>query len=100
MLSIAGANKSIQLSGNFSFQQTNPSNWTYGTTAGLGPDLIMKGGNISVPTTLEVGGINVGNIPAGFTNNFALNSLTISSGYSQFGGSVCQRDSIGLDEWH
>jgi hypothetical protein len=80
VLSIAGANKSIKLSGNFSFQQTNPSNWTYGTTAGLGPDLIMTGGTSTSPTTLEVGGINQGNVTAGFTNNFALNSLTLSSG--------------------
>ena len=71
------ANNQIELTGNFSFQQTNPSNWTNGSTAGLGPDLKMAGTAVQ---TLEVGGVNLGATLAGMTNNFALNSLTIAPG--------------------
>jgi hypothetical protein len=82
-LSDAGANKTFNLAGNFSFQQTDPVNaWTYGATSGLGPDLNMNGGKSSTsPATqsLEVGGINQGYTPGAFTNNFALDSLTVGS---------------------
>jgi hypothetical protein len=83
VFSVAGAPDSItdttlQLTGNFSYQQTNPTtSWTYGATAGLGPDLKMTGGTSTTPTTLEVGGINEGNVAAGFVDNFALDSLTV-----------------------
>ena len=74
-------NNAIQLSGNFSFQQTDTANgWTYKGISGLGPDLIMTGGTSSTPTTLEVGGVNKGNVAAGFSQNFALNSLTVGAG--------------------
>ena len=73
----AAANNQVELTGNFSFQQTNPSNWTNGSTAGLGPDLKMAGTAVQ---TLEVGGVNLGATLAGMTNNFALNSLTIAPG--------------------
>jgi hypothetical protein len=72
---VGGSNNGITLTGNFSFQQTD------GSTAGLGPDLIMNGGTSSKPATqtLEVGGVNQGYTPAGFVNNFALDSLTIGA---------------------
>jgi hypothetical protein len=42
----------------------------------------MTGGTSSVPTTLEIGGVDFGYIAAGFIKNFALDSLTIgSTGY-------------------
>ena len=72
---------SIILTGNYSFQQTDPLNaWNTNGTPGLGPNVFMTGGP-SVQT-LEVGGVNEGPIPAGFVNNFALNSLTIYTGSS------------------
>ena len=63
----------MELTGDFSFRQTNPATWTYGTTAGLGPDLKMAGDGTT--QKLEVGG--VGN---SLVNNFALHSLTIGAG--------------------
>jgi hypothetical protein len=79
-LVVGGSNNGITLSGNFSFQQTDTtSSWTYGSTQGLGPNLTMTGGTSSIPTTLEVGGVNVGYLPAGFTKNFALASLTLGA---------------------
>jgi hypothetical protein len=68
-----GANTPLVLKGNFSFQQTLPSSWTYNGTSGLGPDLQMNG--TGATQTLEVGGLK----GAGSTNNFALNSLTINA---------------------
>jgi hypothetical protein len=83
LLSVAGVNNAISLTGNFSFQQTDTvHSWTFGATAGLGPDLIMNGGTSSAPLTLEVGGINEGYKLASFVDNFALSSLTLSdTGY-------------------
>jgi hypothetical protein len=79
--SITGANKSIHVAENFSFQQTDTVNaWAYGGTQGLGPDLIMTGGSMTTPATLEVGGVNSGNVAAGYADNFALSSLTLGSG--------------------
>lgn len=76
-----GANTPLSLSGNFSFQQTNTvSGWTHGATNGLGPDLIMTGGTAASPLTLEAGGVNKGYTPAGFINNFAMDSLSINAG--------------------
>lgn len=64
----------LSLTGDFSFQQTDPSKWTYNGTSGLGPDLKIPGtGGIQ---TLEVGGV----INGGLTNNFGLNSLTLGTG--------------------
>jgi hypothetical protein len=81
MLSVAGANNALSLAGNFSSMQTDPVNaWTYGGTAGLGPDLIMTGGKAATPVTLEVGGVNMGNVAAGYVHNFALDKLTLASG--------------------
>jgi hypothetical protein len=80
-LVLGGSKDGITLSGNFSFQQTNPTtSWTYGATQGLGPDLSMTGGTSAVPTTLEVGGVNLGYVAAGFIKNFALDSLTVGAG--------------------
>ena len=77
-LTTNSGNNAIQLSGNFSFQQTDTVNaWTHNGTAGLGPDLIMTGGSMATPVTLEAGGVNEGYVPAGFTDNFALDSLTV-----------------------
>jgi hypothetical protein len=82
LLHVGAGADGISITGNFSFQQTNPLNWTYGSTAGLGPDLTMRGGTSTSPTTLEVGGINLGYLPAGFIKNFALASLTLgTTGY-------------------
>ncbi len=81
-LNVAGAGNAITMSGNFSFQQTDAVNaWKYGSTSGLGPDLIMNGGKTSLPATqtMEVGGINSGYAPAGFMSNFALDSLTVGA---------------------
>jgi fibronectin-binding autotransporter adhesin len=79
-LVVGGSKDGITLSGSFSFQQTDTtSSWTYASTPGLGPDLTMTGGTSSVPTILEVGGINLGFLPAGFIKNFALASLTINT---------------------
>jgi hypothetical protein len=81
-LKVAGSNDGIALTGNFSFQQTDPVNsWTYGSTAGLGPDLKMNGGTSSNPAAqkLEVGGVNQGYVPAGFMGNFALDSLMVGA---------------------
>jgi hypothetical protein len=82
-LVVGGSKDGISLSGNFSFQQTDTAlGWTYAGAQGLGPDLTMTGGTSSLPTTLEVGGVNMGYVPGGFINNFALNSLTIGkTGY-------------------
>ena len=78
-LVVGGSNDGITLSGNFSFQQTDKVNsWTYKTTAGLGPDLTFTGGTAATPTTLEVGGVNLGYKAAAFVDNFALDSLTIA----------------------
>ena len=72
-----GTSTPLVLKGDFSFQQTDPTKWTYASTNGLGQDLQMMGlGDSMNPQTLEVGGVN-GN---GMINNFALNSLTIGSG--------------------
>jgi hypothetical protein len=80
-LSVAGANKSINVAGSFFFQQTDTVNaWTNGGTAGLGPDLIMTGGSMATPVTLEAGSVNEGNIPAAYVDNFALDSLSLGSG--------------------
>ena len=78
-LVVGATNNAISLTGNFINQSTITSSWTYGDPIGLGPDLIMTGGTTLVPTTLEVGGVNKGYVPTGFTNNFALNSLTIGA---------------------
>jgi hypothetical protein len=81
-LIVGGSGNAIAMSGNFSFQQTDPVNaWKYGATSGLGPDLIMNGGTSSNPATqtLEVGGINHGYLPGGFMDNFALDSLTVGA---------------------
>jgi fibronectin-binding autotransporter adhesin len=76
-----GANTPLSLSGNFSFLQTNTlTGWTHGATTGLGPDLVMTGGTAASPLTLEVGGVNKGNTPAGFINNFAMDSLSLNAG--------------------
>jgi hypothetical protein len=82
-LVVGGSKDGISLSGNFSFQQTDTAlSWTYAGAQGLGLDLTMTGGTSSLPTTLEVGGVNMGYVPGGFINNFALNSLTIGkTGY-------------------
>jgi hypothetical protein len=70
----AGAN-TLNLTGNFSFQQTDKTNaWYTNGTTGLGPNLSMNGTGVQ---QLEVGGI-VKVDP--MTNNFALNSLTIGAG--------------------
>ena len=75
-----GANTPLTLSGNFSFQQTDTINgWTNNGTKGLGPDLTMKGGTAATPLTLEVGGVNQGYVPGGFTDNFAMHSLSIDA---------------------
>jgi hypothetical protein len=79
-LVVGGSNDGITLTGNFSFQQTDKvQSWTYAGVQGLGPDLTMTGGTSATPTTLEVGGVRLGYKPAGFVDNFALNSLTIST---------------------
>jgi hypothetical protein len=80
--SIAGANTSINVAGNFSYQQTDTINgWTNGGTKGLGPNLIMTGGTSASPTTLEVGSVNKGGYnPAAWVQNFALSSLTLGNG--------------------
>jgi hypothetical protein len=71
-LVVAGPGNAISLAGNFSFQQTDTINgWTNGSTKGLGPDLIMTGKN----ATLEAGGA----IGGGYSQNFALDSLTLGS---------------------
>ena len=76
----AGTKDGISLTGNFSFQQTDKVNaWTYGSTAGLGPDLTMTGGSMTTPVTLEAGGVNLGYALAGFSDNFALDTLTVGS---------------------
>ncbi len=80
-LNVGGSNDGISLSGNFSFQQTDKVNaWTYGGKQGLGPDLIMTGGSMATPLTLEVGGVNEGNVAAGYVDNFALDKLSLGSG--------------------
>jgi hypothetical protein len=72
-----GAN-TLDLTGNFSFQQTDKANaWNTNGTAGLGPNLKMAGTGVQ---TLEVGGVDFGANINGMTNNFALNSLTIGVG--------------------
>ena len=72
---------SLQLTGNYSFQQTDSVNaWTDAAISGLGPDVKMAGtGTALNPQTLEVGGVDLGATIAGFTNNFALHSLTLDS---------------------
>jgi hypothetical protein len=76
-----GSHDAISLTGNFSYQQTNTlTSWTYNGTAGLGPDLIMKGGTSASPLTLEAGSINKGSLnPSAWVQNFALNSLTLNA---------------------
>lgn len=76
-----GASTPLSLTGNFSFQQTDTINgWTHNGTTGLGPDLTMTGGSSTSPLTLEVGGVNKGYVPGGFTDNFAMNSLSLNAG--------------------
>jgi PEP-CTERM motif-containing protein len=98
-LTVGSGHDAISLTGNFSFQQTDPSAaWTYNGTAGLGPDLILNGisamigGDALAATNLEVGGINEGYAPAGFVDNFALDSLTIDG----TGGHIAYVDLVDL----
>jgi fibronectin-binding autotransporter adhesin len=88
VLTTGAVHNALALLGNFSFQQTDNVNaWNTGGVAGLGPNLIMgptlaiTNGTLAAPTTLEVGGVNEGNILAGYTDNFALDSLSIGAGY-------------------
>jgi fibronectin-binding autotransporter adhesin len=74
-----GANNPITVRASFVNQSTNPMSWTYNGTAGLGPDLRMTGGTSVSPVNLEVGSLDQGYTPAGFVNNFALNSLTVTT---------------------
>src|SRR5271166_460776 len=77
----AGPNNGINVAGSFFFQQIDTVNaWTYGGTKGLGPDLVMTGGSMATPVTLEVGGVNEGNVAGGFVDNFALHSLALGTG--------------------
>jgi hypothetical protein len=79
--SIAGANASIHVAGNFVTQQTDATHaWTYNSVAGLGADVIMSGGSMAAPVMIEVGGVNEGNVAAGYVDNFALDSLSLGSG--------------------
>lgn len=78
-LDVGGSHDGISLTGNFSFQETNPLNWTHGATTGLGPDLTMTGGSMATPVTLEVGGVNDSYHAAGFSDNFALDGLTVGT---------------------
>jgi fibronectin-binding autotransporter adhesin len=74
-LSAAGAANTVNVRGNFVNQSMNPSSWNNGVTAGLGPNLLM-----SSPTGhLEVGGVDMGYTPLGFSGNFALDSLTLTA---------------------
>jgi hypothetical protein len=75
-----GSNNAVTVRGNFYNQSTNTGSSSYNGTSGLGPDLKMAGGTSSQPKTLEVGGVNQGYVSAGFVNNFALNSLTVTAG--------------------
>jgi hypothetical protein len=75
-----GANSPLTLSGNFSNLITNKlTGWTNNGTTGLGPDLVMTGGTSTSPATLEVGGLDEGYTPAGFLNNFAMDSLSVGT---------------------
>jgi hypothetical protein len=75
-LAMSDGTKTIALTGNLSFSQTDPSQWPSD-----GFDLVMNGsGTHANPQTLEVGGHDYGVSMEGFTDNFHLASLTVESG--------------------
>jgi hypothetical protein len=67
----AGTLHGFLLSGDFTFAQTDPARWNWGANTGL----IMGGSGDW--QSVEVGGRDLGAVPAGFTNNFALPALEL-----------------------
>lgn len=70
------SSQNLTLSGSFSFAQQQEQNWSYGGTLGLGPILRMSGSS----QTLEVGGDDLGAVAGGFSNNFGLKNLALTTG--------------------
>jgi hypothetical protein len=84
-----GTTNQITDRGSFTNGATMASNFSYNGTSGLGPDLKMTGGTMATPVTLSMGSTDLGYIPAGFNNNFALNSLTVNANaYVQLGSTL------------
>jgi hypothetical protein len=69
------ATSQINLGGNLIASNTGASSFQP-----LGNVTLNGSGTSSSPQTLEVMSADLGNVPAGFTNNFAYNALAISSG--------------------
>ncbi len=68
-----GANRSLDVDGNFTFEQTDEAKWSWaaGSTLGMSPGLTKY---------LEVGGEDRGADASGFSNNFNLENLVVQSG--------------------
>lgn len=63
----------VELTGNFSFAQTDPAKYSWGT----GSKLTFSGGGVT-QESLEVGGQDLGEVAAGFTGNFNLQELDLA----------------------
>jgi len=68
--------KTITLSGNFIFAQTEEALWKYAATTGSVNTLTMNG--LGPHQRLEIGGQDKGLDISGFSNNFDINNLNIS----------------------
>ena len=68
------ASKSLNLTGNFSFAQTEESRWEYDGQPGVGPGFLISGGGAS---SLEIGSHNYGATSQGFDGNFHLTGLSL-----------------------
>ena len=66
--------KSLNLTGNFSFAQTEETRWEYDGQPGVGPGFLISGGGAS---SLEIGGHNYGATSQGFDGNFHLTGLSL-----------------------
>jgi hypothetical protein len=69
------ASSSIALAGSLTASNTGPSSFQP-----LGSMTLMGKGTAASPQLLEVMSSDLGNLPAGFTNNFAYGSLSVASG--------------------
>jgi hypothetical protein len=84
-----GTTNAVTDRGSFTNGASSAANYSYNGTSGLGPDLHMLGGTMATPVTLSMGSTDLGYIPAGFNNNFALNSLTVNANaYVQLGSTL------------